>query len=260
MNGLTNFLISVAGYVGFFYLIYASLRSRMLRHYHNQPMTDPWPMFGRAWLSTPAWFLIVYFCLVFFTILFVMISKTPFIAMVAGIGIVGGGWIWLLFDFTRRLKGQHAKAYWERHPPPKLQFSMMDIYLATAVYMVTIGFFAAPASYTDADQAELMAASAYFLFGQGIAFYFALDVLRHSQRLKKTVHRVLFITTLMLYSAFFWPFTWMSWRAWRFCLWKLGERREELARINLIRPGQPNPVASNFPPLPPYPGDPAQPG
>lgn len=252
---LIGLLLAVGFYIGIPYFFYGILRTRLASAYKTRVDVDPWPIFRSGWISSSVW------AVVWIASSMVMATTSLIVLLLIAILVLGvGGCLWLLVDFIRRfLGGQSPKPYWQRNPPPRLQFTMADLYVGILVYGLTMAIFAAPAKYSRLDQQEVVLLALLFLLGEGIAFYAALDVLRRTAHLKRPGYRALFLGLLMAYSSMLWPLTWMVFRAWRFTLWKQGEEREAWERVGgrqALKPALP----PDLPPLPPYPGDPAQPG
>lgn len=251
---LIGVLLAVGFYIGLPYFMYAVLRTHLASTYRTRVDDDPWIIFRWGWASITVMVVLSY-AILFLT----LISGTWVVFVILGLGGTAIGAIWLIVDFIRRFLGGHnPKPYWQRNPPPHLQYTMADLYVGILVYGTTMAIFAAPAKYSRLEQQEVIFLALLFLLGEGIAFYVALDVLRRTAHLKSPGYRALFLGLLMAYSSMFWILTWMSFRAWRYALWKQGEERERLGRYR--KRELPLVLPPEVPPLPPYPGDPAQQG
>ncbi|MCK6474983.1 MAG: hypothetical protein L6R28_24955 [Planctomycetes bacterium] len=245
---LLGIFLVVGIYIGLPYFMYAVLRTHLASTYRTKVEADPWHIFRWGWAC------ITLMAVLGYAFLFLLLISGSFVAFaILGVGAGAIGAVWLIVDFARRfLGGQNPKPFWKRHPPPTLQYGMVDLYVALLVYGLTMAIFAAPAKYSRLDQNEVVFLALFFLLGEGIAFYAALDVLRRTAHLKRPGYRALFLGLLMAYSSIFWFFTWMAFRAWRFALWKQGEELERLGRSRkrAVPPALP-PLPAELPPLPP---------
>lgn len=252
-------VIELAVVAGLFYLIYLLLRKRLAVRAQERRMYDPWPIFQAAWWGAPV-------CLL-------VLAGACFVPLFGLLAVILGclyGAIRMPIDFLRWAFGRSPQAlYGKLHPPSRLQFTMLDGYVAVFVYGCTLAFFAMPGPQDNLDESLVVFLAVLFMVGEGFAFYAGLDLLRRTSFLKGRLHRAVFLCALMAYSSILFPLTWVSWLSWRYALSQEGQQAvytnpflrklaarntRQRAKFRGARPGTSAPESAQPevpPPLPP---------
>lgn len=206
--------IELAVVTGLFYLIYLLIRTRLVQRANERRLRDPWPIFRAAWWGAPVCLLVVF--------------GACFVPLFGLLAVILGclyGAIRIPIDFLRWAFGRSPQAlYWKAHPPSRLQFTMLDGYVALLVYGCTLAIFAMPGPQNSLDESLVVFLAVLFMVGEGFAFYAGLDLLRRTSFLKGRLHRAMFLCALMAYSSILFPLTWVSWLSWRYALTREGEQ------------------------------------
>lgn len=204
---------------GALYIPHLYLRERLADRFMDPELdADAWIVFRRAWSGYPQF---LCFLLAAVGALAWAIGILNGVVVFAGIVVAPTGVLCIVADLYQRYFSPRGHLlYWRAHPRPKLQFRMMDCYAGLFVYGMTMAIFAAPARHAELDVASVAGCAVFFLLGEGFGFFVALDVLRHTRRLERPLHRTLFVAGLAAYSSVLFPLTFLSWRAWRYAAWK----------------------------------------
>lgn len=217
--GYSSLLIAVALVTGALYCPHLYLRERLAESFKDPDRdADAWLVFRCAWRVYP---LFLSVALVSIGVLAWATGTLGGVLAFAGIVMAPTGVLCIFADlYQHYFSTRSQRPYWHAHPPPKLQFRMMDCYAGLFVYGMTMAVFAAPAQHAELDGASVAGYAVFLLLNVGFGVYVALDVLRRSNRLQRPLHRALFVACLTAYTCFLLPFTFLSWRAWRYALWK----------------------------------------
>lgn len=152
----------------------------------------------------------------FFTI--IPVVGPMLMVLMAVVLILGGavGWVVLLVKRLRRRA--EVRAFRERHPLPKMQCTMRDIYTAVFYFACAMAFWTLVinAAVGSAEEYMLALLAGYLMASTGLGFYVALDVLRYLTATRNAWAR----SGIVLFSVLFASVTLMvglliGWRAWQ---------------------------------------------
>ena len=144
-------------------------------------------------------------------------------------GIVG----WLVLLVKRWNSKAEREAYRKRHPLPKMQFTMPDVYTAVfyfagAMALLTLLINAAAGS---SEEYLLVVLGCYLFVATSLGFYIALDVLRYMTTKTSLWARAGIVLFCVFFSTM-WILVGLliAWRAWQRALLVTGMERDRKAR------------------------------
>ncbi len=217
--------LGLAIYGGFFFWIYWYLRTRLKSmadaKYHGRPIA--------LFLFGLLGFIVAGFIILapFFLLGYSMGSAASGLIWIVIIGIIGVGGLgsigWIILFFKGRSEKVERQRFEAKHPLPKLQLTMLDLFAAAFGFGAYMAFQSKYGKMVSSDTTSVATLSAWIILSMSCGLYFALDVCRRSLRLQRPLPRLFFVLGVMLYTVMtsLIP-AWVSWRAWRYALFKAG--------------------------------------
>lgn len=231
--GLIAMLVGLAFYAGFFFWVYWYMRVRLTGMAETKYRGRPVALFVLGVFG----FIVSVAMVIGISIALSALGEAG--VMVLGLGFVAigaTGAIGLIVLLVQRLSSKRERKRFEKeHPVPKLQLWMQDMFAAAFCFGIYMALQTGLGNQVSGgDPMSAFALSAWVLLAMGCGLYFAMDVCRRSLRLQKPIPRLMLVVGVVLATTLcsLIP-VWLSWRAWRYALykahWVLGEDlRKEL--------------------------------